>query len=66
MLPSLGLAVVDVIGSFAAGDPLGNTSLVKLLGLQVQEKDYIGQMSMGLFANYHHNIFYQIINFEAI
>ena len=53
MLPSLGLAVVDVIGSFAAGDPLGNTSLVKLLGLQVQEKDYIGQMSMGLFANYH-------------
>ena len=65
MLPSLGLAVVDVIGSFAAGDPLGNT-LVKLLGLQVQEKDYIGQMSMGLFANYHHNIFYQIINFEAI
>ena len=57
---------MDVIGSFAAGDPLGNTSLVKLLGLQVQEKDYIGQMSIGLFANYHHNIFDKIIDFAAI
>ena len=46
MLPSLGLAVVDVIGSFVAGDPLGNTSLVKLLGPHVQEKDYIAQCAV--------------------
>ena len=57
---------MDVLGSFVAGDPLGNTSLVKLLGPQVQEKDYIGQMSIALFSNYHHNIFDQIIDFAAI